>query len=69
MEGYRISSFFFRSAPAVYEDSQARGRITATWDLSHICNLLRSLQQHWILNPLNEAKGPTCILMDTMLGS
>ena len=25
-------------------------------DLSHICNLARSLWQRWILNPLSEAR-------------
>ena len=29
---------------------------TATMDLSHICDLCRSLQQHRILNPLSEAR-------------
>ena len=29
----------------------------ATWDLSHVCNPYRSSQQHWILNPLSEARG------------
>ena len=34
-------------------------------DLSHICNLYHSLQQHWILNPLSEAGDQTYILLDT----
>ena len=34
---------------------------TATGNPSHICNS----QQHRILNPLSEARGQTCILMDT----
>ena len=42
---------------------------TATRDLSCICNLCLSLQQHQILNPLSEARNQTCILTDTMLGS
>ena len=37
----------------------------ATWDLSCICDLLCSLQQCQILNPLNEARNWTCILIDT----
>ena len=41
---------------------------TATLDLSHICNLYHSLQQHWILNPLSEASGGTHILRETMSG-
>ena len=28
----------------------------ATLDLSHICNLCCSLRQHWILNPLSQAR-------------
>ena len=55
--------------------SLARGRIElqlptyttaiATQDLSHICDLHHSSWQHQILNPLNEARDWTCILMDT----
>ena len=37
---------------------------TATWDLRHICDLCHSSQQCWILNPLNEARDQTLILMD-----
>ena len=65
--------FLFTAAPAAYGGSQARGQIelqlpaytTATErpDLSH------SLRQCWILNPLSEARNPTCVFMDTMLGS
>ena len=29
---------------------------TATWDLSLVCDLHHSSQQHWILNPLSEAR-------------
>ena len=36
---------------------------TATWDLSHICDLPHSLQQRWVLNPLSEARDQT--LLDT----
>ena len=32
---------------------------TATRDLSHICNLHHRFQQHWILNPLSEARDRT----------
>ena len=43
---------------------------TATPDLScRICDLDHSLQQCRLFNPLSEARGQTCILMDTMLGS
>ena len=37
----------------------------ATPDPNHICNLLYSLQQCWIVNPLIEAKDQTHILMNT----
>ena len=37
---------------------------TATKDLSCICNLHHSLWQHQILNPLNEARDRTHVLMD-----
>ena len=38
---------------------------TATPDPSRICDLLHSSWQHWILNPLREARDRTRILMDT----
>ena len=44
---------------------QAYATATAIWDLSHICNLCHGVQQHWILNPLNEAKDQTRIFMNT----
>ena len=37
---------------------------TATWDLSRVCDLHHSSWQHWILNPLSEARDQTCILVD-----
>ena len=37
--------------------------------LFFICDLCCSLRQHWILNPLSEARNPICILTDTVLGS
>ena len=40
-------------------------RATATVDPSHICDVHYSSQQQWILNPLSEARGRTCNLMDT----
>ena len=42
---------------------------TAMQDLSHGCDLCHSLWQLQILNPLSEARDPTCILMGTTLGS
>ena len=38
-------------------------------DPSHLCNLHPSLRQHWILNPLHEAKDRTHSLPDTVLSS
>ena len=40
---------------------------TATLDPSHICDLHRSSQQRWILNPLSEARDQTRILMGWLL--
>ena len=37
---------------------------TATWDPSCVCDLQRSSQQCWLLNPLSEARDGTHILMD-----
>ena len=37
---------------------------TATPDPSHVWDLNRSSQQHWILNPLSEWRNRTCIFMD-----
>ena len=49
------------AALAAYEGSQARGgiRATATQDLSPICSLHHSSQQHQILNPLGKARDRT----------
>ena len=38
---------------------------TATPDPSRICNLHHSLWQHWILNPLREARDRIHMLTDT----
>ena len=61
--------------PAVDGSSWARGRIraiagdyataTATPDPSCLCELLGSLLQCWILNPLSEARDQNCILTRT----
>ena len=48
---------------------QAYATAIVTVDLSHVCNLHHSSQQHWILNPLSEARDRTSIVTDTMLGS
>ena len=42
---------------------------TATRDPSYICDLHHSSWQHWILNPLSEARDRIPILLDTMLSS
>ena len=38
---------------------------TVMWDPSHACDLHHSSWQHWIPNPLSEARDQTCILMVT----
>ena len=38
---------------------------TATLDLSLICDLCHSLQQHQIINPLSEARDQTHVLTET----
>ena len=38
---------------------------TATRDLRHIRNLHQNSWQHWILNPLSEARDQTYVLIDT----
>ena len=44
----------------------ATATATATPDLSHICGLYRSSQQHQInTRSLSRARDQTCILMDT----
>ena len=69
--------FLFRFTLVAYRSSQARSQIGATllayatatdtvaWNPSHICGLHHSSWQHWILNPLSEARDQTHILMDT----
>ena len=55
------------SRPGVESELQppAYTTATATLDLSRIFDLLCSLQQHQILNLLNNAGDQTCILVDT----
>ena len=70
--------FFFFLQPVAYGSFRARGQIrapaeayaitTAKSDPSHICDLHHSLWQHWILNPLSEARDRTCILTGAKLG-
>ena len=38
---------------------------TATQDPSHVCDLHHSSREHWIPDPLSEARDRTCILMGT----
>ena len=64
----------FRATPAAHGGTQARGWIWdvaaglhhshTVWDLSHICDLHHSSQQHQILSPLSKARDQTCILLD-----
>ena len=68
-------SFFLGPAPVAFGSSQARGQIgvqlpvyttaTAMQDPSHVCDLYHILRQYWILNPLNDARDGTHILVDT----
>ena len=48
----------------VESELQLLSYATATWDPSLICELHHSSRQRWILDPLNEARDRTCILMD-----
>lgn len=48
---------------------QAYATATATWDLSHICDLRHSMWQCWIFNVLSEARNQTHIVTNTMSGS
>ena len=69
--------FFFRAAPTAYGRSQSRVQIgTAATSLhhsnsnegsEHVCDLYHSSQQHWILNPLSEARDQINILMDILV--
>ena len=60
-----LSFSLFRAIPAAYGSSLARGWVgAATTGLWHICNLCCSSRQHWILNPLSEARDWTHVLMD-----
>ena len=71
------TDFFFRATPMVYGSSQAGVKlelqlldyatVTATLDLSRICELHHSLWQCQILNPLSKAWNQTHVLMDTYL--
>ena len=45
-----------------HSHSHATATATAMRDLSHVCNLHHSSR----LNPLREARDPTCVLMDTV---
>ena len=46
----------------------AYATVTVMTDLSHICDLGRSLWQCQILNPLSEARDQTLMLTETTLG-
>ena len=66
-----LSLYLFRAAPTAYGGFQARGQIGAVASglrhshstTSSVCNLQHSSQQHWILNPLTEARDRTHNLM------
>ena len=44
---------------------QPAPQLTATWDLSCVCDLHQRSQQHQILHPLSEARDQIHILRDT----
>ena len=44
-------------------------KITATWDLTCLCDICCSLRQCWKLNLLIEARDLIHIIMDDMLGA
>ena len=46
---------------------QLLANVTATAKpyLSHVCDLFHSSRQHWIFNPLSEARDWTCVLVHT----
>ena len=63
---YLFIYLIFRAALVAHGRSQARGGVTAiaadlphshnNVDPSHVCDLHYSSRQHWILNPLTEAR-------------
>ena len=55
-----VCVLFFRAAPEAHESSQARELSCGV-----AAGLYHSSPQHWILDPLSEARDRTCILMDT----
>ena len=65
----------FRAVPSAYGvprwgveselQLSAHTTATATPDLSRVFDLHHHSRQHRILNPLSEARGPTCVLMVT----
>ena len=72
---FNIFFFHYMAAPAAYGNSWVGAKLelqlltyataTETQVLNHICDLHHSLWQCRILNPLNEARDQTHILMDT----
>jgi len=71
---FELSLFSFRAAPEAYGSSWAKGQIrAAAAGLHHSHSNARSeprlwphhgSRQHWILNPLSDARDRTCILMN-----
>ena len=72
---YFIFIFYFFLGPHLWHmevprlgiklDMQLPASATASWDLSHICDLHHSSWQCQIPDPLSKARDQTCILMDT----
>ena len=71
-------NFLFIPTPIAYGSSQARGQIRAAAEahttattppnLSCICDLCCSLQQHQILNPMSKTRDQTHIFTETTSG-
>ena len=61
----------FRATGAAYGNSKTRGQIGdiaaghshSNGDMSCVCKLHHSLQQHWIPDPLSKARDWTCVLI------
>ena len=76
---YNNIILLFRVVPVAYEvprlgvkselQPQAYATATATWDLSHVCDLHHSSGQRRILNPPSEARDRVHVLTDTTMGS
>ena len=69
---FLFSLLLFTTAPAdwgwIQAATESNPTAMATLDRSLICELCHSLWQHWILNPMSEARDQTHILTETISG-